>query len=196
MISPTRSALLETKKKIKLAVKGHGLLKKKQDFLINELFRLSEEYMKAQEGIYERTKETYQNLTLDIAYSGITVSRSASLAAKQAFELETEVKNIMGVRVPQLKVELTDHRLNTYEHAPQMVEVAEEFKDLLQAVIAFSSIEQSLITLAEEVKKMKRRVNFLENIRIPELQQLAENIKFVLAEQERENFTRLKKLQH
>lgn len=196
MISPTRSALLETKKKIKLAVKGHGLLKKKQDFLINELFRLSSEYMKAQQGIYEKTQKVYRALTMDIAYSGISVSRSASLAAKPAFDLTHEMKNIMGVKIPQLAVQLKDEKLNTYERSPQLVEVAEQYKQLLQDVVAFSSLEQSLVTLAEEVKKMKRRVNFLENIRIPELKKLADDIKFVLAEQERENFARLKKLQH
>lgn len=196
MISPTRSALLETKKKIKLAVKGHGLLKKKQDFLINELFRLSSEYMKAQQGIYEKTQKVYRALTMDIAYSGISVSRSASLAAKPAFDLTHEMKNIMGVKIPQLAVRLKDEKLNTYERSPQLVEVAEQYKQLLKDVVAFSSLEQSLVTLAEEVKKMKRRVNFLENIRIPELKKLADDIKFVLAEQERENFARLKKLQH
>jgi H(+)-transporting ATP synthase subunit D len=153
--------------------------------------------MQAQQGIYARTQKVYAALTMDIAYSGITVSRSASLAAKQAFDLDVVIKNIMGVKIPQLKVSLHgDARLNTYEHSPQLVEVAQDFKQLLQDVVAFSSIEQSLLTLAEEVKKMKRRVNFLENIRIPELHKLSNDIKFVLAEQERENFARLKKLQH
>lgn len=196
MISPTRSALLETKRKIKLASKGHGLLKKKQDFLINELFRLSSEYMKAQKGIYEKTNKVYSALTLDIAYSGITVSRSASLAAQPSFMLDYDIKNIMGVKIPQLLVELNKHKLNTYERSPQLVEVAEQYKQLLKDVVAFSSLEQSLLTLAEEVKKMKRRVNFLETVRIPELKKLSNDIKFVLAEQERENFARLKKLQH
>ncbi len=194
MITPTRSALLETKRKIKIAKKGHSLLKKKQDFLINELFRLSEEYMRAQKGIYELTHETYKSLTMEIAYSSIAISRSVSLAAKPGFDLSFDMKNIMGVKIPQLAVALKEKRLNTYERSPQLVEVTEKFKMLLQAVVSFSSLKQSLVVLAEEVKKMKRRVNFLETVRIPELEQTAEMIRFVLAEQERENFARLKKL--
>ena len=48
--------------------------------------------------------------------------------------------------------------------------------------------------MAEEIKKTKRRVNSLEHIQIPKLIETVSWIKFVLNEQERDNFSRLKSL--
>lgn len=193
-VSPTRSALLEVQKKIKLAYKGHNLLKKKQDFLINEFFKLSEEYQSRQKNIYEKTKNTYKILSLDIAHSGVFVSRSVSMAAKKGFDLEFNTKNVMGVKLPSFEVALTKNGSNTFENSPLLGQAREAYKSLLKDIILFSSIEQSLITLGDEIKKIKRRVNFLETIRIPELERTKSNIKFVLAEQERESISRLKSL--
>ena len=59
-------------------------------------------------------------------------------------------------------------------------------------LLKIASMEQSLRKLGEEIIKVKRRVNSLDTIQIPKLQKIATDIKFVLGEQERENFTRLK----
>ncbi len=191
-ISPTRSSLLELKKKIVLAKKGHNLLKKKQDFLIGEFFKLIKDYSKSKGNLNSKTKSVYNTLVLDIAYSGIFVSKAVSYATKPNFTLESSTKNMMGVKIPEIQVEKKKNEFNTYENSPLLAQARSEFQDLLSQIISLSSKEQAIRILGDEIKKIKRRVNSLENIQIPKLQKFHDEIQFVLSEQERENFTRLK----
>lgn len=53
-IRPTRMELLKTKKKLKLAIKGHKLLKEKRDALMMEFFSLIKEIKKLRAEISEK----------------------------------------------------------------------------------------------------------------------------------------------
>lgn len=192
-ISLTRSELLETRKKLVLAKKGYSLLKKKQDVLIDEFFKVVKEYRKFKQDLKEKTKGAYHALSIDLAYTDIAVTKSISFSAKEAFDLEIKRRNIMGVRLPAIEtIRREGYFLNTYESSPQLKDVADKFKDLFEEVVKLSVYEMTIQELSEEIKKLKRRVNFLENIQIPKLEEIINLIKFVLEEQERENFTRLK----
>ena len=99
----------------------------------------------------------------------------------------------MGVKLPAIEtVRREGYFLNTYESSPQLKDVADKFKDLFEEIVKLSVYEMTITELSEEIKKLKRRVNSLENIQIPKLEEIIKLIKFVLEEQERENFTRLK----
>lgn len=192
-VSPTRSELLDVKNRAVLARKGHSLLKKKQDVLINEFFERIKEYHKHKRTIQHKTAETYRALSLDIAYSGIAVSRSVSYAMKEAFSVEHESKNIMGLKLPEIRVvKKEDFTRNIFENAPQLIQAERMFRDLFQDVVRLASMELTIYALAEEIKKIKRRTNSLEYIQIPRIDRTRDYIRFVLDEQERESFTRLK----
>ncbi len=191
-ISPTRSALIQIKNKKKLAIKGHGLLKKKQDFLINEFFELIKEYSKFKSNILDDVKRVYNCLSLDIAYSGIFVARSVSYASEKSFELTDKKKNIMGVKIPELNVKIIPTEQKTYENSPLLNKAKKEFQVLFVQLIKLASYKLALKKLSFEIKKLKRKVNSLENVQIPKLANTEKYIIFTLAEQERETFTRLK----
>lgn len=192
-VSPTRSDLLDVKNRVELAKKGHSLLKKKQDVLINEFFTRIREYAKYKQDILEKTKVAYRALSLDIAYSGIAVSRSVSYAMKERFDVTNDTKNIMGLRLPQIKAVKKEHFVrNTYENAPQLIEAERKFHSLFEDLVKLASMEMAIYALAEEIKKIKRRTNSLEHIQIPKAERTRNWIRFVLDEQERESFSRLK----
>jgi V/A-type H+/Na+-transporting ATPase subunit D len=195
-VSPTRSELMEVKERSKLAIKGHSLLKKKQDVLIYELFQRVGIYKKKRKEVFEQLKETYKSLALDIAYTGIYISRSASYSSVKHFDIEFSRQNLMGLKIPQIKaIRINKDDMNKYENSPQLAEARRKFHALFESLIEISSMEISIRKLAEEIKKVKRRVNSLEYIQIPRFQNTEKMIKFVLEEQDRDNYIRLKSVE-
>lgn len=196
-ISPTRSELLKTKDRIKLAVKGHALLKKKQDVLIKEFLENISQFQVMKAAIQDQVSSTYRTLALDIAYTGIYVSRSISYGTKKNYDIKISERNLMGVKIPQMSFHKTGEiSVEHFENSPQLAQAHREYVELLEDLIKLSTLEQKIYALAEEIKKTKRRVNSLEHIQIPKLQDLKKYISFVLDEQERENFTRLKSIKN
>jgi len=66
---------------------------------------------------------------------------------------------------------------------------------LLQNLIKLASLQTSFVTLDEAMKITNRRVNALENVTIPKIQNVLDYIDRELDELEREDFTRLKLVQ-
>lgn len=192
MDSPTRSNLLSLKAKVKRAHKGHSLLKRKQDVLIREFFERLREYRAYRSDVHTQLKDAYRSLSLDIAYSGVFVSKSVSYATRDVFDVSIDEQNLMGVRIPEITVTRLGDPVNAYESAPLLSEAARRFRDLFEKLATLASMELVLHRLADEIKKTKRRVNSLEHIQIPSLQARARSIRFALEEQERESFVRLK----
>jgi len=195
MIAPTRSELIELKHKVSLAQKGHSLLKRKQDALIREFLENVQSYKRQKMAIHANVVATYKALSLDTAYTGIFVARSFSYAVHPCFKLTKTEKNLLGVHIPELHVERTrDTELTHFEASPLLAEAARKFQNLFKELIELASMEMKIKAMAEEIKKTKRRVNSLEHIQIPKLIETVSWIKFVLNEQERDNFSRLKSL--
>ncbi len=67
-----------------------------------------------------------------------------------------------------------------------------EFLKLFDTLIGLTSIQQELYSIALEVGKVRRRVNALEYVTIPNLQETIAYIEEKLEEMERENTTRLR----
>ncbi|MGM5487543.1 MAG: V-type ATP synthase subunit D [Nanobdellota archaeon] len=189
-INPTRSELLELQKKGKLAQKGHDLLKKKQDVLLNEFFRRIAEYRKIHGSLTQKVKKSYERMSEAIAFEGIFESRSIAYTQEPRFELKHSRKNLMGVKIGNFAVESKNQAVGS----PVMVSMGTEFMTLFSELVQLSSLESSIRQLSEEIKKVRRRVNSLEHIQIPRINETKAYIKFVLEENERDNFSRLKTL--
>ena len=59
-------------------------------------------------------------------------------------------------------------------------------------IVTLAEVENSIYKLASAIKKTQKRANALENIIIPNYQNLSKQIVSVLEEKEREEFTRMK----
>jgi V/A-type H+/Na+-transporting ATPase subunit D len=195
-INFTRSELFELKNKMTLAKRGHDLLKKKEDALVFELLKYIKLYKNKKNIVFEKLKESYKSLALDIAYAGIFTSRSASYSSESIFDFIVKYKNIMGVSIPIIILEKKkEDVINQYGNSPQLAEARRNFIVLLEMLIDLSNDEIAIKTIAEEVKKIKRRVNSLEYIKIPKMNNTINLIKFHLEEADRDNFVRLKTIQ-
>lgn len=195
-IIPTRSELLNLKKKIKLASNGHKLLKKKRDGLILEFFDI----LKKAKSIREELTEQFVQAKHKIALARTTESdlkiRSLALAISEEPQIEMEQKNIVGVVVPKIEFQTVRKKMAERGYgfltSAAIDEAAESYEVLVEKIIEAAEIETTIHKMLEEIEKTKRRVNALEFEVIPKMNEHAAFIRMRLEEMERENFSRLK----
>ena len=192
--SPTRSELLKVKAKRKLAQKGHDLLKKKRDALIRIFFDKIKEYKFLKQSTLEGLGSAFSILHVAGGVSGVNRVKGLAFSSNPTFDIVPSVQNLMGVKVPKFTIEKKEIEDDVVRlGSGYYVRWAQDnFIKLVPDLVRLAEVEQVIFTLAEEIKKTKRRVNALEYIKIPQLTVTEKGIKDQLAEIEREAFVRLK----
>lgn len=198
-VKPTRSQLIELKKRIVLSKKGYKLLKMKRDGLIMEFFKMLEDAKKIRASVSENYSKGQHAIHVAEAVEGAIPIRSAALAVVKSPTIVTARKNVMGVVVPTISGEsvrtpLLERGYGVIGTSPRIDEAANRYEALVETVIKAAEIEMSMKKMLDEIEKTKRRVNALEFKVIPELEQARDFIRLRLEEMERENVFRLKKI--
>ena len=198
-IKPTRSELIELKKKIKLAEGGHKLLKMKRDGLILEFFELLNKAKDVRSELDAAYAAANEKIGLAKAVEGTVSIKSTAFALKDIPNIELESKNIMGVVVP--KIESSQIRKNLCKRGYGIIgtsscldEAVEAYETLVEKIIVAAEIETAMKKLLDDIEQTKRRVNALEFRVIPELTDAERFIELRLEEMERENTFRLKRI--
>jgi V/A-type H+-transporting ATPase subunit D len=198
-VKPTRSELLEIKRKIKLTQSGYKILKMKRDGLILEFFKILEEAKEIREKVNREYAEAMNKIAVASAVEGVISVRSAAFALKQHPEIKLQSKNIMGLVVPE--IEATSIRTPADKRGYGVIgtstyidEATRAFEDLVETIVEAAEIETTMKRLLDEIEKTKRRVNALEYKVIPELKENEAFIRLRLEEMERENIFRLKRI--
>lgn len=193
-VRPTRMDLLKLKKRIKLATRGHELLSEKLDTLINEFFSVMKNAKGIREELSEHLSSGRKSLSVATALSPFGEIESAALLGSARDEIELEMRNLMGVKIPRLKVPERGKR-RPYSLAftsAKLDEAVASFESAFEKLLLLIESEESMRRIGEEIAKIKRRTNALEYILLPNLKHTKAYIEFRLEELERENFFRLK----
>lgn len=197
-VNPTRMELIKTKDRIKLAVKGHKLLKQKRDALILEFFKILKKAKDLRGQLAEKMKYGYQSLALAETYHPIQEIAKVSLDLRKDIDIDIEVKNVMGVKIPHLTAEMeAKHFLEIPSYSvpatsAKIDAAVGDFGQILEMVIKLAETETAMKRLIIEIEKTKRRVNALEYVLIPRLEEQKRMISFQLDEMERDSFVSLK----
>lgn len=198
-IHPTRMELLILKRRKNLAEKGHDLLKEKRDALIMEFFDILEDIRKLRGDVNNLLKEAYDALAVAKMVMGPLKVEEVATSVPPVLELDVSTRNVMGVRVPLLRVEEKPESslISSYgftDTSAKLDESVEKFRVALKAIIRLAETESAVKRLAEEIEKTKRRVNALKYIIIPRITNTIQFIELHLEEREREDLFRMKRI--
>ena len=200
-IKPTRSELINLKRRIKQTKNGYKLLKMKRDGLFHEFRQLLAEMIEAKREITEAFRLAKQRIDLANAIEGGLAVRAAAIANRAHPEVEVERRNIMGVVVPSvsgtnLKSTFAERGVGFIGSSPYIDEASDSFSELIEKMVKAAEMEATLKRLLEEIEATKRRVNALEFKVIPELEEAKVFIQLRLEEMEREETFRLKRFKN
>jgi V/A-type H+/Na+-transporting ATPase subunit D len=190
----TRMELLALKNRMKLAERGHDLLREKRDSLIMEFFNIIAEIKDSREKVDESLAEAFSALTQAKMIMGPARVIEFAYASKFEADLKISTRSMMGVRVPVLSVEQHSSELpySLSDSSTKFDVMGEKFKEALKAIVHLAEIESTVKRLALEIEKTKRRVSALETVVIPRLDATVRFVKLALEERDREDFVRLK----
>ncbi len=191
--SATRMELLKLKKRLALALRGHKLLKDKQDELVRQFFLKQEVYRDHLEKVWKALRESQWAFQM---LKSSTPSRSMEMACRSATPLpplkEDEIR-ILNLMVPVLRwPKATPSPTYGYlDGAGLMENVLESHLDLAPLLVEKASLEKAMRDLLEEIEVTRRRVNALEYKLIPMLGEAISVITDKLSELELSELTRL-----
>lgn len=198
-VKPTRSELLEVKKKIKLTKSGYKILKMKRDGLIIEFFKILEQAKQVRMKITKDYEVAMGKIATAEAVDGAIAVKSAAFALRLHPEVTLRSKNIMGLVVPEIetnsiKSSIDQRGYGVIGTSTYIDDATEAFENLVETLVQAAEIETTMKKLLDEIEKTKRRVNALEYKLIPEYEAAESFIELRLEEMERENTFRLKRI--
>ncbi len=199
-VNPTRMELTRQKRKLVTATRGHKLLKDKRDELMRQFLELVRVNKDLREKVEAGLAGAARNFALARAAMKDEVLDTALLAPSQEVTLEAGQKNVMSVMVPQFEIKTRSaDESNIYSYGLAFTSgdldgAVKSLADVLPELLKLAEIEKSCQLMAAEIEKTRRRVNALEYVMIPELQETIKFITMKLDENERSSQIRLMKV--
>ncbi len=197
-VNPTRMELRRLKTRLKTAIRGHKLLKDKADETIRQFMLYIKENKRLREEVESEVSSSLKSFLLASAVTSPEAMEEAVSMPGFSISLETSEKNVMSVPVPIITITPAEKKeLYPYSFASVSSELdlsISNLSELLIKMVKLAEVEKTCNMLADEIEKNRRRVNALEYVMIPQLQETIKYIKMKLDENERGNITRLMKV--
>jgi V/A-type H+-transporting ATPase subunit D len=188
--------LLNLRKRVALAQRGHRLLSEKRDELSRQLIHIAKEIQPLRKKVESELLETCRRFMVARATMEPEDIKAAMEVPTKKFSLAVEFASIMSVKVPHLLKEIAGEII-CYGFATTSGELDVALLALERAfdhLIELAEKEKQARLLAIELQMTRRRVNVLEHVVIPELHETIRFIYDKLAEAERDNTSRLMKI--
>lgn len=196
-VNPTRMELLKLKKRLATATRGHKLLKDKLDELMKNFLELVEENQRLRTSVEEDLARSAGGFAMARAVISREVLEAAIATSRGEASLTAGTTSKMSVEVPVFSLQMTPALGNGFgmtETSAEMDEAVNLLADSFSSMIELAQVEKTVELMAAEIERTRRRVNALEYILIPQLQEQIKYIAMKLEENERANLTRLMKV--
>lgn len=220
-VVPSRMSLQQVKAKLVGAKKGHSMLKKKADALLVRFRSILADILEKKEGAGDESKEAMLALALaKYAYGDNLKHIVIENVDDATLRVKMSPDNVAGVTIPifsKIGGDIDDSKRTSSKDkgggsgvaakgavslaglskgGQQIQDARQSFTDTLDLLVQLASLQTSFIILDEAIKLTNRRVNALENVVKPRIENTISYIISELDEMEREEFFRLKLIQN
>mmetsp|Transcript_146973 Transcript_146973/g.208392 ORF Transcript_146973/g.208392 Transcript_146973/m.208392 type:complete len:252 (+) Transcript_146973:76-831(+) len=200
---PANRMTLQTfKARLGGASKGFKLLKKKRDALKAKFQALLKEIVDTKlavgqslkDGAFALAKAHYASSGDDIASTVIERAKKPTLTTKLYPD------NVAGVSIPVFKMNYDSSQdssaqtMGVGSGGAVLNATRETYVKAMECIVKLASLQTAFHTLDEEIKMTSRRVNALEYVLIPRIEELIHYITQEMDEEAREEFFRVKKV--
>ncbi|BDF66258.1 V-type ATP synthase subunit D [Pseudoflavonifractor phocaeensis] len=199
-VNPTRMELTRLKGRLRTATRGHKLLKDKRDELMKQFMDVVRENRELRKKVEEGLIRANAAFTVASAVMSPEMLEQALLYPKQSVSLDMTFQNIMSVDVPVYHFRTkSDDPSQVYPYgfaatSGELDDAVGVFGQVFQDMLKLAQAEKTAQLLAQEIEKTRRRVNALEYVKIPQMQEAIKYITMKLDENERASTIRLMKV--
>jgi V/A-type H+-transporting ATPase subunit D len=190
--------LKRLKARLKTAVRGHKLLKDKSDETIRRFSVIIRKNKQLREEVEASLGDMLKQFSVARSLTGAEVVEQAFSMPTSPLAIECGIGNIMGVEVPEISVKQGKREVKFPYSFAGLTSEADASVDMLvqlmPRLVELAETEKTIRMLAEEIERNKRRVNALEYVMIPQLEETIKYISIKLDENERSALTRLMKV--
>ena len=162
---------------------------------MREFLLLIRAYKEARQRVDADLPNCMKMFVLAQIISSSEIISTALEQSKGALEIKVSERSILNIKAPVFDVSVKEN--NSYSLVDTPVDLDDailQLKEFFPHMVKIAELEQSIRLLAKEIEKTRRRVNALEYVLIPQLQESIKFIKTKLDEMERSNINRLMKI--
>ena len=195
-VNPNRMELLKLRQRGVTARRGHKLLKDKLDELMKEFLARIAEVRRLRAQVERDLATAWGLLAMARAEAGSSALSAALASGEPAPLAQVTERNVMSVRVPELTLGVLPQRQGySFATTPAVLDGAlARLGSVLPGMLELAAREKAIELLAAEIESTRRRVNALEYVLIPQIEDTVRDIRMKLDEAERGNLTRLMKV--
>ncbi len=199
-VNPTRMELKKLKARLNTAVRGHKLLKDKSDEMVRRFSSVIKENKRLRGEVERELSETLRQFSVARSVTPAYRAETAFSMPSVAVSAQCGVVSVMGVEVPDIAL-VNEKRSDGLPYAYSEITSEADYSvakasSLLPKMIELAQTEKTVRLLAAEIERNKRRVNALEYVMIPQLEETIKYIKSKLDENERAAVIRLMKVKN
>jgi V/A-type H+-transporting ATPase subunit D len=189
--------LLRLRRRLTLARRGHKLLKDKQEELMRRFLGMVHNARDLRTEVEEELASAYGAFVSARFDMDGSAMASALSFSRRSVELKAEREQVMNLKVPKFHIEIPTDAEFGYGYGETTMDLDRAltmYASVLPKLMSLAEVEKSIQLLAAELEKTRRRVNALEHILVPSLEETIRFISDRLSEMERATATRLMKV--
>lgn len=185
--------LMKLKRRLGVARRGHKLLKDKQEELMRRILELVRSVREHRARVEKEMSGVMGRLAVARNAFDPKFFDAAVLVPTKQVRVVVDTRNILNVKVPVFRKEVSGKtRCYGFAKTSGELDFALAVLDrILDSLLVLAEKEKTLELLADEMERTRRRVNALEFVLIPDIEQMVKTITLKLAENERGELTRL-----